>query len=81
MPKQKMKLTCYVAPAFHRALRLEALQRSLSLGDLISETFATRSGNREPAPVTEEPPPDTTTPPFRPRAPIGSTVTPSGKPR
>lgn len=45
MPKStvpKAKLTCYVDPDVHKAIRMEAIQRSMSIGDLVEEAFRRR---------------------------------------
>lgn len=35
-------MTCYLQPTFMKALQHEALERELSLGDLVEEAFRSR---------------------------------------
>lgn len=41
-PIKLSKLTVYVAADVHRALRVEAAERGVSMGDLITEALQTR---------------------------------------
>ena len=40
--EKKVKMTCYLEPAFVKALQHESIERDMSLGELVEEAFRAR---------------------------------------
>lgn len=44
------KFTCYVDPALHKAMRVEAVERDMTLGEIVQEAYRTRVVQLKPEP-------------------------------